>query len=86
MAEVSNQKIIDRYRDLLANRSHDVIVMNLAIDQLEAEIEKLRTEKETLIEEKQSLERALGRANELVKQQQQQVNPVQVIPGEIVPD
>ncbi len=35
--EVNNQKIIEKYQQVLATRSHDVLVMTLAIEQLEAE-------------------------------------------------
>lgn len=83
--EVPNQTIIARYKELLANRSHDVIVMNLAIDLLEEEVKQLTEDRQKISEENETLKRSLGRANEMIKSlQDKDVPPIEVIPGEIV--
>ncbi len=46
--EVNNQKIIEKYQQVLATRSHDVLVMTLAIEQLEAENLELKRKVATL--------------------------------------
>ncbi|MCA1841147.1 MAG: hypothetical protein LC723_12620 [Actinobacteria bacterium] len=89
MAEVSNQKVIERYKDLLANRTHDVIIRDAALDVVEAELRTLKDENQKLSEENETFKRDLGRANEYIRRLQGMIPNAAserppVIPGEVV--
>lgn len=82
MAEVPNQAIIDRYKELLANRTHDTIVRDLALDVVESEYRNLKEKYDRLSEEHETMKRALARANESLAKERGK--PSKTIPGEIV--
>lgn len=84
MAEVPNAKIIERYKDLLANRTHDVILRDEALNMLETELAREREAHSKVKEENESLTRALGRANDLIKDLRGQNKTSPVIQGEVV--
>lgn len=75
MAEVPNQKVIERYKELLSQRTHDVIVMNLAIEILEARVTELVNEKTRLEHENQRLQNIV---------EEGPPDQSDVIPGEII--
>lgn len=50
MAEVPNQRVIDKYREHLSVRTHDAIVMQLAIEMLEVKVAELTEENRRLKE------------------------------------
>lgn len=79
MAEISNQRVVERYKELLANRTHDVIVRDAAIEVLEAEHKKLQADIRALQEE------LLQVRKELEDQQNNPwEHPTRVVKGEVV--
>lgn len=73
MAEVPNNKILEKYRELLTARTHDVIVMQLAIEMLETNVANLVNEKGALQRENQRLQHLV-----------EEGPPDNVIQGEVV--
>jgi hypothetical protein len=66
MAEVSNQRIIERYKDLLANRTHDVIIRDAAVEVLEAEVKRLTDEVTSLKSDAATFQDHLNRARDTI--------------------
>lgn len=86
MAEVPNARVIDRYRELLAQRTHDVIVRDEAIKILEEEVVLERERKEKYRTDHEQVTNALNRANETIRLLQDKINETEnpVIQGEVV--
>lgn len=73
MAEVPNQKVIEKYRDLLTTRTHDVIVMQLAIEMLEQKVAELVNQKNAVDQENTRLQQIVEQAEEN-----------KIVPGEVL--
>lgn len=80
VAEVANQRLLERYKDLLANRTHDVIVRDVAIEMLEAEVARLTEENKNLDERIESLKTDLNRANDVIQRISEKPDPPVVEP------
>jgi len=86
MTEVPNQKILDRYKELLANRTHDVIVRDAALEMLESELKSQRDSNQTLAEENETLKRKINNQDERIIELLDKMNEAtpSVIQGEVV--
>lgn len=90
--EIPNQKVIDRYKELLASRTHDVIVRDAAIELLEENLRSETDAKAQILGDYESTKSALDRANETIRLLQDKIrNEVDhppkersVIKGEVV--
>ena len=86
MPEVPNTKVIDRYKELLAIRTHDVIIRDAAIEILEAELALETERKEKFEKDHEAVKTALARANETIRLLQEKINETsrEIIEGEVL--
>jgi hypothetical protein len=87
VAEVSNQRIIERYKDLLANRTHDVIIRDAAVEVLEAEVKRLTDEVESLRSDAATFQDHFNRARDTIARLEnggEHEESPRVIPGTVL--